>query len=503
MREPPSLPLPQIDPATQPEFTDAAGAKAWLADMPLANVAAAQHQLLAQLAALNRCAVEAEDRLAALEALREAVHFVQIEQAKRFTQRALPMLPAESAVFDATIALWEEMRLGYARCLQAQAAPLRRQRALLCQRALAYCGLRMFHHYRAYLEVPASDWRALHEAYALAERLGVAEEPVKDYLNRDVHESSPRIAYLRAVLLAAAGPYELAPRQLTFVAYLLERWAERVAVSARPIDEGDLPPFAVDLAGDRGAARGPAQGGELRYLDTRRLAKSLRNRVALLRKGESPARLSLGEDCVQPSCEQLLVFLYRQWCQARPARAAERTRANDTVQACTGFAAIHQLVAGAPPESGLERWQLEDESALGLRMVCRASTPQGRLAHGQLVGLRATGASALQLAHVRWLMTDAQGELHCGLKLLPGLPQAAAVRGTGVNAAADRPVPAFCLSAVPALKAPASLVVPPGWFRPRRVIELARDGGSAGVHLLEVLERGADFERLAYESAAA
>lgn len=205
MREPPSLPLPQIDPATQPEFTDAAGAKAWLADMPLANVAAAQHQLLAQLAALNRCAVEAEDRLAALEALREAVHFVQIEQAKRFTQRALPMLPAESAVFDATIALWEEMRLGYARCLQAQAAPLRRQRALLCQRALAYCGLRMFHHYRAYLEVPASDWRALHEAYALAERLGVAEEPVKDYLNRDVHESSPRIAYLRAVLLAAAG----------------------------------------------------------------------------------------------------------------------------------------------------------------------------------------------------------------------------------------------------------------------------------------------------------
>ena len=38
--------------------------------------------------------------------------------------------------------------------------------------------------------------------------------------------------------------------------------------------------------------------------------------VALLRKGESPARLGLGEDCAQPSCEQLLVFLYRQWCQA-------------------------------------------------------------------------------------------------------------------------------------------------------------------------------------------
>jgi cyclic-di-GMP-binding protein len=327
MREPPSLPLPEIDPAARPEFTDGSGAKAWLADMPLANVAATQHHLLVQLAALNRCAVDVEDRLAALEVLREAVNFVQIEQAKRFTQRALPMLPAETAVFDATIELWEEMRLGYLRCLQADAAPLRRQRALLCQRALVYSGLRMFHHYRAYREVPGRDWRALHQAYALAERLGVAGHAVKDYLNRDVHDSSPRIAYLRAVLLAAAGPHELAPRQLTFVAYLLERWAERVEVSNAPVAEGDLPPFAVDLAGERGAVREPAQGGDLRYLDTRRLAKSLRNRVALLRKGESPARLALGEDCVQPSCEQLLVYLYRQWCQARPVYAAGRTRA--------------------------------------------------------------------------------------------------------------------------------------------------------------------------------
>jgi hypothetical protein len=193
-------------------------------------------------------------------------------------------------VFEDTIELWEQMRLGYLHCLEAQASLLRAQRALLCQRALAYSGLRMFHHYRAYRQVPGRDWRALHQVYARAEALGIADAPVKDYLNRDVHDTSPRIAYLRAVLMGICNPNELGPRQLTFVAYLLERWADKVEISSKPIEQEDeLPPLAVDLAGERCAERGAAEGAGIRHLDERRLAKSLRNRVGLLRKGESPA----------------------------------------------------------------------------------------------------------------------------------------------------------------------------------------------------------------------
>src|SRR5574341_412229 len=291
--------FPEIDPAAMPEFTDGASCKAWLASVPLANIAAAQRRILVQIEELNRCALRPRQRLEALEAVREAVHFVQIEQAKRFTHRALPMLAAETAVFEETIDLWEQMRLGYLRCLEADDPALRAQGALLCQRALAYSGLRIYHHYRAYREVPARDWRGLHWVYARAEALGVTDARVKDYLNRDVHESSPRVAYVRALLTGMCSPHELGPRQLTFVAYLLERWADKVEVRGAPVDEGDMPPLSVDLAGERGAERGPAEGAEPRYLDARRLAKSLRNRIALLRKGESPARLALGEDCVQ------------------------------------------------------------------------------------------------------------------------------------------------------------------------------------------------------------
>jgi len=526
--------LPEIDPAATPEFADGAGCKAWLENVPLANVSTAQHQLLIQVEEFNRYAAAPNDRFEALEVAREAVSFVQIEQAKRFTNRALPMLATEAAVFEDTIELWEQMRLGYLRCLEANESSLRAQRALICQRALAYSGLRMFHHYRAYRQVPGRDWRALHQVYARAEALGIADEVVKDYLNRDVHDTSPRIAYMRAVLMGMCNPNELGPRQLTFVAYLLERWADKVEISKKPVEqEGELPPLTVDLAGERCAERGAAEGADLRHLDERRLAKSLRNRVGLLRKGESPARLALGEDCVQPSCEQLLVFLYRQWCQARAPRNTARVRVMDVAQACTDSAAIHYYISGRVFRGAsefkeltarqrdeiatfgrvstrdeedfsvakgflLEHWQLEDESAQGLKMVRRAGNPGKRMAHGQLVGVRPADGKNFQLGQVRWLMATNAGDLYCGVKLLPGVPIAAAVRPIGVNVAEEKYVQAFALAAVPALNAPPTLVTAAGWFKPKRVIEAAIHR-PLRVRLLEVVERGTDFERLSYE----
>ena len=138
-----NLDLPAFAADAAPEFIDAASAKAWLENVPLANVAAAQHQLLAQIQEFNSYGTKASSRLATLEGLREAVQFVEIEQARRFTNRALPMAESESAVFDDTLALWEQMHLGYLRCLQAVVAGeagMREQGGLVCQRALSYPG---------------------------------------------------------------------------------------------------------------------------------------------------------------------------------------------------------------------------------------------------------------------------------------------------------------------------------------------------------------------------
>jgi hypothetical protein len=529
--------LPELSSQAAPEFTDPATAKAWLEHVPLANVAAAQHQLLLQVEEFNRFAAKAVTRLAVLEALREAVNFVQIEQARRFANRALPMAEGESAIFQDTVELWDQMHLGYLRCLQAAGAGeagMAGQGALVAQRLLAYSGLKMFHYYRAYREVPKSAWRALHECYGAAERLGVAETAVKDYLNRDVQETSPRIAYVRAMLMGMANPNEMTQRQLTFTAYLLERWASKVEISAQPLAEGDAPPLVADLKGDAPPERGGAAAAAPRYLDVSKIARSLRNRIGLLRKGESPAKLALGEDCVQPSCEQLLLFLYRQWCQERPSRVAERRHVSDAAQCCNDIAAIHYYISGhvfrQPGDRELtqqerdqiatfgrvstrdeddysvahgfllEHWQLEDESPQGFRMVRRAGNPGRRYVTGQLMAVRPADAKGFLLCQVRWLMQNDAGDLYCGVRLMPGLPAAIAVRPTGLNVQNAKYTQALSLTAVAALNAPPSLVLASGWFKPKRVVEVFVDS-PLRVRLTEVLERGADYERVAYEAA--
>jgi len=536
--------LPELASDASPEFIDAASCTTWLESVPLANVSAAQSQLLTQLEEFNRFPTKATTRLDTLEAVREAVNFVQIEQAKRFSNRALPMLEAEDAVFEDTTDLWEQMRLGYARCLDAASAGepgMRSQAGLVCQRMLAYAGLKMFHHYRAYREVPGRDWHALHRGYAKAEELGVAEEAVKDFLNRDVQETSPRIAYLRALMMGLANPNEQSQRQLTFVAFLLERWGEKVDVSRQPLKGGNgdeaLGPLVIDLAGDRCPERiesvEHAPKGEVRFLDTRRLAKSLRNRIALLRKGESPAKLMLGEDCVQPSCEQMLVFLYRQWCQAKLTRA-DRRRATDSAQVCNEVSAIHYYIGGRvfrqPGEQKelsqkereeiatfgrvstrdeddysvaqgilLETWHVENETAQGLRIVRRAGERGRRYAHGQLVCIRLADVQSFMLAQVRWLMSSQAGDLYAGVQRLAGLPAAVAVRPTGLNAMKEKFVQALTLTGMPKINVPPTLVLPSGWYKPKRVVEVFVDA-PLQVRLTAMIERGVDFERVTYET---
>jgi hypothetical protein len=395
----------------------------------------------------------------------------------------------------------------------------------------------MFHHYRAYREVPGGDWRALHRTYRVAEELEVTEDEVKDYLNRDVHDASPRIQYMRALLMGLTNPNELARRQLSFVAFLLERWAEKVDLSAQPVADEGMLPLVVDIAGDKPPERltgaGDGKITDPRFLDVTRLTKSLKNRIGLLRKGESPAKLALGEDCVQPSCEQLLVFLYRQWCQPRQPRASERKQVVQAAMVCNDMSAIHYYILGkvfrqpggqkelsqkerdqiatfgrvstkdeddysAVHGFLLEHWQIEDESVSGLRMKRPAGSPGKRFAHGQLTAVRPGDAKNFMLAQVRWLMEGNDGTLNAGLRLLPGLPAGIAVRSYGLNAANEKYIPALTLTEVAALKSPPTLILPVGWHKPKRVVEVFVQQ-PLRVKLNDLIERGPDFERMTYE----
>jgi hypothetical protein len=532
----PVFDLPAISSDARPDFVSAADCAAWLEALPLINVGPSHGRLLGQLEELNCVELLPQERIRILELLREPVTFVQGEHGKKFSARAVPLAKGEREIFHNVLALWDGLAHGWQRCLQEMidgAPDMGAYESLVCQRALWCTGQKMAEHYRAYQEVGVDDWRRLNSIYAVAESRAAVRRKVPHPGYKAETQTNCAETYAGAMLLALANPNEHTPRQQMLVARWIDSWARNVELSAQPPADEGIPPLCVDLHGAAGVSRQPRQGEHVRFLDVQELGKSLKKRLASLKKGDTPESLGLGTDVPAVLAAQMLSVLYHQWCDDKTARQQPRTGAARQADVCSGIAAMHFYISGQPfkqPASmtteltqaqreqiaifgrtsgvadekyaathvaALERWTIADESLTGFRLERPEGAGQSRFLHHQLVAVKPSDARAYILSVVRWLALSENYELRMGTKLLPGAPAAIAVRPTGLNAMNEKFVPALSLPAVTALQSPPTLVLPLGWFRPKRVVEIYTDKAQ---HMLltGVVDRGDDYERCTY-----
>ena len=394
------------------------------------------------------------------------------------------------------------MRAGYQRCLEAALHRRRRMRAqaaLVCQRALAYVGPA---DVPLLPRLPRGAGRRLARAARGLRRcrgLDVAEEPVKDFLNRDIQDTSPRIAYARAVLMGMANPNELASASSP---------SSPFCSSAGPRSSRSR------QAGRRGRGRAAAGGRSRRRRLPERRRRPRRGRASratsirasspracatawrcCARASRPPSSRSARTACSPPASSCWSTFI-GSGASRRP-RAAERRarrRAARGVQRDGGDPLLHLRAASSsqPNEQSeltqkqreeiatfgrvstrdeddysnaqgflVEQWRIEDESAQGLRLVRKAGAA-GQAPCARPAGRRAPGRR--RAVHARpGALADGSGERRPARRrasCCPGLPS----RDRGAAAPAERAEekydPALSLSAVPALKSPPSLVLP-------------------------------------------
>lgn len=526
--------LPALGQNQPPAFANARGCRDWLSAQPLANPAQAQILLLRQINLLNRYAIAPGERLNILELLRDPIAFAQTESARKFAGRPLPLAPSEQAGMDTNRSLWQAVQTGYLHCLAACLegdANLRPHAALIAQRAIGALRAELLDIYRA--DPPAQLWRTLHRVFSAAERLGVLSHPVNDSLQSEHPATGVTAAYAQTLLLHRANPYELSGRQIMQVERWLQRWGGKVAVLTAPPAEPRVAPLRVDLSSDAPEAADGADGSSLRWLDLSDLSHSVKRRIAHLQRGESPVSLGLGEDAVQPACENLLKHLYQQWFKGG-ARLYPRRAGGGTCRLVSGIDAIHYYLSGKifrQPGQGdtmskaqadeiatfgriatrheddyshmqgfmIEEWSVLNESATGYCLMRPLSQAGGRVGGGQLVAIMPEGSRGFLLAVVRWSRLTGGADLQAGIRIMPGNPLTIALRGTGLTAINEKYRPGFRLPAVPALKYPESVIVPAGWFRAGRVIELYEQS-SRQILLTQQLDRGSDFERCAFDA---
>lgn len=524
---------PLTSPESQhtPQFTDSADCKRWIEKLPLTNVQRAQRILTVQCAALNAAEIPALERLKILETLKEPLALVQSELANHYAGKPLPLDASESAAWASVIELWKEIYHNYQHCLKAYRegdltiAPHAPLITMRCMRAL---GGELLDYYRVYRRPPGALWRALHDLYSFAEQHGFTRIRVQDSFAQRDPDSSCAETYVQALLAHLANPYALSMRQLVFVQRWIEKWASLVGLVAQSLPASALPSLAVDLNGSDGIAFASdlEPGPNLRYVDLEQLSKTLRQTITLLKQGQTPAQLGLGEAARQPGCENLLMLLYVQWCRAGISRGEERQQAEERVSVCFGVPAAHFHVGGGrgfrqpgeltssekrdldtygyivrtqqtshgKDESRLETWQIANQSAFGFMCILREPDSQARISHNQLIAVRRADGKHFQLGMVQWLRLDENQELCCGVRVFPGTPQAVAVRPSKLNPADNRYERALYLPEVPAAATGATLILPPGWFQNGAFVDVLSDRNQVA-KLLNLLEMGGDFDR--------
>jgi hypothetical protein len=255
----------------------------------------------------------------------------------------------------------------------------------------------------------------------------------------------------------------------------------------------------------------------------------VRGRLKRLQTGANPAELQLGHDCSAEQCTTLLGHLDARWYQlprrpsgAPPApvelcagglpaayfRVGGRTfdRKDPGEQMSVEESRQLQMLPAVPDydrgrddaerEWAWERWQGVYEWREAA--LARTSDAVYRWSLDQLAIARSEGK--LRVASVTRVALDAPTELALSLRLWSGIPKAIALRPLSAAVSEDSPLPALILDETPDDKA--CLVVPPRTFNPSRVLRTVDAGAERRFRLVRLLQRGLDFERVAFEETS-
>jgi len=530
--EEPAEPGPR--PVETPElaFADAAGAAQWMRTLPLSNVALAYDILLGQLRALTASDIGPRDRATIAELARDSVAHLHTELARRYAGKPQPLDEREAEAADQAIALWQALWVQYSVCLKPLlegSTELKGVKAKLLQRAL-YVGKQLLVVHGFARRVPSPElWQELHAYYRLAEMLDCTTAAVSDQLMPDAEGLSCYSMYSHALLIGLADPYAMSVRQIELADRWLGQWARKAFPYAKQ-RENEGPVIVVDLESTHGAVlastAAASQGPSVRFCYPAKLSTSVRGRLKRLATGTTPAELELGDDVSSEAAAALLTHLDARWHQV-PA-GGHRKRSTAVEIAAGGIDAAYFRVSGRsfrrqdplgrdtdPTKylqtvggiSDFDRRRDEAERSWPWEKwygVCewREATVKHQSGGAyqwfldELVVVREEGQT--RLGHVTRIAVEPDGAIALSLRLWAGEPKIFAVRLVNPNKTEEAPVAALLLTEAP--EEPSTLVLSPRAFIANRVMRCDEPGPLRKFKLTRIVQRGGDFERVAFEA---
>jgi hypothetical protein len=328
-------------------------------------------------------------------------------------------------------------------------------------------------------------------------------------------------------LLISANPFQYNLRYLTWINECLEVFATRCTLEHIAETLPNRSAYTIDFDAPAAPERRERTTKDSEMaISSLLLAQALSKRIKLLRSGEMPEKIGLGTALSPQAAEALLTDLYRQWCDHPIERSLQRRESQKAVAVGFGLSNLHRWMAegrfapapqdesqlssqelmqirlfgqtsalNAPvvqPQITTNPWQTIDETATGLRLQ---RTHDGeRVSLQQLLIVK--DHQHFLIGSIRWLCEQGH-DLQIGVQLLPGLPQAATIRAQDAARFGQTDhTEVLLIPAIVALQVPNTLILPAGWFRQGRLLELWDGQRKTRIRLVNILSRGNDFERI-------
>lgn len=550
--------------------TDPKYARAWLASLPLADGAESAREIYQALYTLNRQDLEVTRRFELMELYNSPVASVTATLEAYFARAALPLTPKKRQLAEFIRQLHMEMSYGYKGCLQ----DLEKQRlrwgkktlwAHSLQRAMHYLGEVLLHSYQVYMPYPPEAWREINEIYRYAMEHKLAAEVVETAAP-GAAKTTLAHDYTRILLLGLCNPYQLPQNECRQVQRFLHHWGAKATLRENLEVPHPAGHFLIDLTTDSPPVPFPRdvqyqsdQGAIL--LDATELLRTIQFFIQRLQKGDSARTLSLGLECLDSVCLEILQRMLRSWGLI-PRRQYSRIQRSGPAFVCAGIPALHFFASGqkpfAPPVAEarketsddrfilpahieeeitreareededfialdepvavgpmpasdsrespvsygdafrVDRWQIKDAAPKGLQLL-RQGGSHTYVRVGDVVGVQQMDEIGRWSAGVvRWMKSPQADNLEMGIELLAAGAKPVAVAPLR-GASVGGYQPALLLPAIEALRRPATLLLSRGVFAPGGNLLLAEEDQAARtVRLLQRLEHTSVFELIVF-----
>lgn len=511
----------------------------WLKGLPLLNVVESTQLLTRQLIGLNRMSLDDKTRLRLLESMRAPIAHVSQALQKTYIGLPLPLTDKARQTVIQVRQLHNEMAFGYKLIAFSSAAMAKLDHAqtntanITIHRAIRYLTELLFRSYELYGPPPEGVWYEIHQLYRYAELLGITDLPIDDKLNNALPQVSINHAYKQALLLDFSDPYHLPAFLLAKIYRYLDRWAGIAQLSPGVAALKSHCQFLINLDHDRAGAvntQTSAITTEVRYrlLNTTELARVVHQQLMVLQAGQQPDPEGLEKDFFSHLGHDMLLRLINAW-GVNPKRVFTRSpRSNRRSQVVIGIDAINFFINGerftpstsevgpqprrtalgpgngapnrvtqpdAPPASTL--WDLTDESAGGYALA-KSGGQSEPVRVGDLLASRLESGGGWEIGIVRWVRTSGMDNVEIGIQRLS--PGAAAVAVMMLDDPKERYLLALALPEVHAMKQPATLLTPRGFFKAGRILSLDNSYHTRQVKAIKLVELSGSFERFQYQT---